>query len=86
MRLNKPELKFLGHIVSREGLKVDDAKVATVKNWPVPKDIRKLREFLGLANYFRRFIQGYSSLAAPLTALTSVKVHGRLNAKQHSRI
>ena len=37
---NKPELKFLGHIVSREGLKVDDAKVATVKNWPVPQTAR----------------------------------------------
>jgi transposase InsO family protein len=67
---NKPELKFLGHIVGRNGLKVDDSKVATVRDWPVPQNVSKLRSFLGLANYFRRFIQGYSTLVAPLTALT----------------
>lgn len=67
---NKPELKFLGHIVGRDGLKVDESKVAVVRNWPTPTDVSSLRSFLGLANYFRRFIQGYSSLVAPLTRLT----------------
>ena len=66
-----PELKFLGHLVGKDGIKVDPAKVEVVKQWPVPTTLTELRCFLGLANYFRRFIQGYSSLAAPLTALTS---------------
>ncbi len=70
---NKAELKFLGHIVGREGIKVDPRKVQAVKEWPEPTGPSPLRSFLGLANFFRRFIQGYSSLVAPLTALTSAK-------------
>lgn len=64
---DKPEVKFLGHIVSAEGVKPDPAKVKAVLAWPVPKDITELRSFLGLANYFRKFIRGYSQIAAPLT-------------------
>ena len=71
---NKPELKFLGHIVGREGLKVDPQKVVTVQQWPQPHNVQKLRQFLGLANYFRRFIRDYSSIATPLTRLTSKTV------------
>ena len=73
-QFNRPELHFLGHVVSRHGLKVDQRKVEVIRNWPVPTDLHKLRAFLGLANYFRRFIQGYSSLVAPLTSLTRAKV------------
>ncbi len=65
----KPELRFLGHIVSKDGLKVDPSKVAVVKNWQVPRTVKDLRAFLGLANYFRKYVQGYSSLVAPLTGL-----------------
>ena len=68
---NKPEVKFLGHVVGRDGIKVDPAKIAVIQEWPVPTSTTELRQFLGLANYFRKFIQGYSSLAAPLTALIS---------------
>ena len=67
---NKPEVKFLGHIVGQYGLKVDDTKIEVVKQWPIPKDVSQVRQFLGLTNYFRKFIQGYSSLTAPLHALT----------------
>ena len=63
-------MKFLGHMVGRFGLKVDESKIQVVKDWPVPKDLAQLRQFLGLTNYFRKFIQGYSSLTAPLTSLT----------------
>lgn len=70
----KREVKFLGHIVSEEGLRVDPAKVEVVQKWPTPNGVTQLRSFLGMANYFRKFIQGYSSIVAPLTALTASKV------------
>jgi RNase H-like domain found in reverse transcriptase/Reverse transcriptase (RNA-dependent DNA polymerase)/Integrase zinc binding domain/Chromo (CHRromatin Organisation MOdifier) domain/Retroviral aspartyl protease len=65
----KPELEFLGHIVSKAGLKVDPKKTNAVRTWPKPSTTQELRSFLGLANYFRRFIQGYSTMVAPLTSL-----------------
>jgi Reverse transcriptase (RNA-dependent DNA polymerase)/RNase H-like domain found in reverse transcriptase len=67
---NQSEVKFLGHIVGREGLKVDPAKVQIINDWPVPNNLHEVRKLLGLSNYFRRFIQGYSKLVAPLTDLT----------------
>lgn len=66
---NMPEVKFLGHIVGVNGVKVDPKKVEVVQQWPVPTTVHQLRSFLGLANYFRKFIQGYSSLVKPLTDL-----------------
>jgi len=65
---HKPEVAFLGHVVGRNGLKVDSTKIQVVKDWPVPTNLKQLRSFLGLTNYFRKFIQGYSSLTAPLTS------------------
>ena len=65
----KTEISFLGHVVSSQGLKVDPRKVSTVQNWPTPSDVSQVRSFLGLGNYFRRFIQGYSNLVRPLNDL-----------------
>jgi Reverse transcriptase (RNA-dependent DNA polymerase)/RNase H-like domain found in reverse transcriptase/Retroviral aspartyl protease len=75
---NKAEVKYLGHIVGADGIKVDPAKVATVASWPTPQNAHDIRQFLGLANYFRRFIQGFASLTAPLTAL----LKGHTSAKK----
>lgn len=69
----KDELAYLGHIVGRHGLKVDPSKVTTVANWPIPTNVHELRSFLGLANYFRKFVANYSALTAPLTGLTGKK-------------
>ncbi|KAJ9507562.1 hypothetical protein QJQ45_019379 [Haematococcus lacustris] len=71
---NKTQLAFLGHIVGSKGIAVDPAKVQVVKEWPTPRNLKDLQAFLGLTNYFRRFIPNFSSLAAPLTNLTSKQV------------
>ncbi|KAJ9527976.1 hypothetical protein QJQ45_005577 [Haematococcus lacustris] len=68
---NKTELAFLGHIVGEHGIAVDPAKVKVVREWHVPRNLKDLQAFLGLANYFRRFIPNFSAIAAPLTDLTS---------------
>jgi hypothetical protein len=72
-----PELSFLGHIVSQAGVRVDPVKVQSVVNWPAPTDIQQLRSFLGMANYFRRFIHNFSSLALPLTDCLKGQEHKR---------
>jgi hypothetical protein len=66
----KEEISSLGHRVSANVLKVDPEKVRAVADWKVPKDVHGVRSFLGLANYFRRFLQGYSKMVVPLTNLT----------------
>ena len=65
----KSELEYLGHMVAKDRIKVDPRKIDMLTRWPRPNDISQLRSFLGLSNYFRWFIQGYSTLVAPLTHL-----------------
>nr|GEY17825.1 reverse transcriptase [Tanacetum cinerariifolium] len=60
---------FLGHIVSANGITMDPAKVEAITKWPRPKTITKVRSFLGLAGYYRRFVGGFSCLELPLTKL-----------------
>jgi hypothetical protein len=64
------EIKFLGHIVNSEGIRPDPKKVEVVQNWPLPTNVHEVRSFLGLANYFCKFISHYLEVAAPLTNLT----------------
>ena len=70
---NKPELKYLGFIVGRDGVKVDPEKTKVVRDWATPSTVKELQAFLGLSNYFRKFIQGYSAMVAILTTLTGAK-------------
>jgi transposase InsO family protein len=72
--LLKKEVAFLGHVVNGEGVKPDPSKVSVVKNWPVPKVLRDVRSYLGLCSYYRRFIEGFSTLARPLHRLTEAGV------------
>ncbi|KAL0150712.1 hypothetical protein M9458_054016 [Cirrhinus mrigala] len=63
------EVHFLGYFISSAGVRMDQRKVEAVLSWPQPDTIKQLQRFLGFANFYRRFIQGYSLLAAPLTSL-----------------
>ncbi|XP_075478898.1 uncharacterized protein LOC142519753 [Primulina tabacum] len=63
-------MAFVGHIISRDGVEVDLSKVEAVKDWPVHKSVIEIRSFLGLDGYYRKFIQGFSSIAVPMTTLT----------------
>ena len=65
-----PQVAFLGHIVGKEGIMVVQSKIEVVKNWPRPASISEVWSFLGLASYYRRFVEGFSKIAVPLTELT----------------
>jgi len=65
----KEEVEYLRHIISKEGVKVDPNKIKAIREWPKPVNISKLRGFLGLTGYYRRFIKNYAHVTAPLTNL-----------------
>ena len=68
------EVRFLGHVVSALGVSMDLEKVEVVISWERPKSVIKIRRFLGLAGYYRRFIEDFSQLVAPMTKLTQKEV------------
>ena len=76
----KSHCQYLGHIVSAEGVSTDPEKISKVKEWKVPSDSKELASFLGFASFYRRFVEGFSSIAKPLQDL--LKEADRKNAIQ----
>src|SRR5437773_11513563 len=75
------EIKFLGHIIGRDGRKVDPNKVEKVKNYPRPENISQLRGFLGLASYYRKFVKDFSKKVKPMTKLLEGMKRGAKKSK-----
>jgi hypothetical protein len=71
------EVEFLGYIVGTAGISMDQRRVATISEWEAPTTYRELQVFLGFANFYRRFVAGYSKIAAPLTDLLKGSKEGK---------
>jgi hypothetical protein len=76
MRINKPkctfhikEVKFLGYIISSKRIKIDLKKIQTIQDWPIPRNVIEVQKFIKFANFYRRFIKGYSGITTLLTDL-----------------
>ena len=72
---------FLGHIINKDGLVVDPKKVADILNWKVPTDAQGIKSFIGMAEYYRRFIEGFSKIAKLMTTLLGNKVEFKWTQK-----
>ena len=68
------EVLFLGHIINRDGLAIDPKKVADILDWKAPRDVHGIKRFIGMAGYYRRFIEGFSKIARPMTTVLAKKV------------
>nr|GFD26999.1 putative reverse transcriptase domain-containing protein [Tanacetum cinerariifolium] len=79
-----PKVQFLGHVIDSQGIHVDPAKIESIKDWASPKSPTEIRQFLGLAGYYRSFIEGFSKIAKPMTKLTQKKVKFEWEDKQEA--
>ncbi len=82
VNLAKLLFNYLGHIVGGGELKIDPSKVVVIVNWPKPKSATEVRSFLGATQYWRKFISNFSSIAAPLHALTGLNKVVQWGGKQ----
>ena len=65
----RPGVAYLGHIIEKEGVRPDPKKIEAVKKFPIPKNPKNIKQFLGLAGYYKRFSDGFSKIATPLNQL-----------------
>ena len=79
---HKHEVRFLGYIVSKDGLSADPKKIESIRDWPEPTTVKEVQAALGLFNYYRKFIKDFSKIAAPLTELTKKDIPFRFETDQ----
>ena len=65
----KNKIQYLGHVITKEGISVDPEKIKTIEKWLVPKDVTDVRSFMGITDYYRRFIEGFTRIANTITSL-----------------
>lgn len=81
----QPEVRFLGHQVSAQGVSADPDKVSAVEQWPTPSTLKDLRSFLGFCSYYRRFIEGFSQVAGPLHDVVNACLRGDSTCRTDQR-
>ena len=76
----------MGHIILDEGIFVDNQKIEAIMNWPTPRNVTDVRSFMGLAGYYRRFIEGFSKVAHSITSLQTkgISLNGRQDVRKAS--
>jgi hypothetical protein len=77
---HKTEVTYLGYVVSTEGIRMDPSKIDTILNWEYPSNVKDVRAFVGFANFYRRFIDDFSALVAPIIALTKKEARFNFNS------
>ena len=78
-------IKYLGHIISEEGIAVDPEKISCVKNWPIPKSVTEVQKFIGFTSFYRRFVKDFAKIARPLHLVTQGGTHYQTRTKTKVR-
>ena len=84
-QLFRKEIKYLGHIISEEGIAVDPDKISCVKDWPVPKTVTEVQRFIGFTSFYRRFVKDFAKIARPLHLVTQGGTHYQTKTKHKVR-